>query len=77
LVPELQLASSSVGKILNIAGDELHKPNPISLEDQLEAVRLESARRRVEVRLAAVKENTTSLVEALQDIKRGGRDYEW
>jgi hypothetical protein len=52
----------------------MHKP---SLEDRLEAARLEVARRRVEMRLATVKENTAFLVEALQEIKRGGRDYEW
>jgi hypothetical protein len=51
-------------------------PNKPSLEDQLEAVRLEAARRQVEARLVAVKENTAFLVEALQDIKRGGRGYE-
>jgi hypothetical protein len=70
-VAELQFPNSAVPKILNIAGDELHKPDPISLEDQLEAVRLEAARRQVEVRDAAAKEATAFLVEALQDIKRG------
>jgi hypothetical protein len=45
----------------------MHKP---SLEDQLEAARLEVARRRVEARLAAVKENTAFLVETIQEIKR-------
>jgi hypothetical protein len=65
-----------VGRILNIAGDELHKPDPLSLDDGLEAARLEAARRRVEACLVAVKENTAFLVEALQDIQRGGRGYE-
>jgi hypothetical protein len=51
----------------------MHKPSP---EDLLEAARLEVARRQVEARLAAVKENTAFLVEALQEIKRGARDYE-
>jgi hypothetical protein len=46
----------------------MHKPSP---EDLLEAVRLEAARRQVEVRDAAAKEATAFLVEALQDIKRG------
>jgi benzoyl-CoA reductase/2-hydroxyglutaryl-CoA dehydratase subunit BcrC/BadD/HgdB len=59
-----------VGKILNIAGDELHKPDPISLEDRLEAARLEAARRQVEARPSAVKENTAFLEQALQEIKR-------
>jgi hypothetical protein len=45
-------------------------PNSPELED----IRLEDARRRVEARLATVKENTAFLVQALQEIKRGGRD---
>ena len=45
----------------------MHKP---SLEDQLEAARLEAARRQVEARLAAVKENTAFLEQALQEIKQ-------
>ena len=45
----------------------MHKP---SLEDLLEAARLEAARRQVDARLAAVKENTAFLVETLQEIKQ-------
>ena len=44
--------------------------NPPSLED----IRLAAARWRLEMRLATVKENTAFLVQALQEIKRGGRD---
>jgi hypothetical protein len=62
-----------VGKILNIAGDELHKPNPMSLEDQLEAVRLESARRQVEARLAIAKEHWALLERLSQEVKYGGQ----
>jgi hypothetical protein len=47
----------------------MHKP---SLEDQLERARLEAAKRQVEARLTAVKENTAFLEQALQEVKRGG-----
>jgi hypothetical protein len=45
----------------------MHKP---SLEDQLEAARLEVARRQVEARLAAVKENIEALEWIAREIKQ-------
>jgi hypothetical protein len=50
-----------------------HNPSPsLSLED----IRLEAVRRRLEVRDAAAREATVFLEQTLQEIKRGGRDYE-
>jgi hypothetical protein len=45
----------------------MHKP---SLEDQLEAVRLESARRQVEARLAIAKEHWALLERLSREIKQ-------
>jgi hypothetical protein len=71
LVPASQSANSSALKTLNIAGDELNKPEPISLED----IRLEDARRRLEAREAAVQENLQRLEEIAREIKQE-RSYE-
>jgi hypothetical protein len=47
-------------------------PRP-SLEELLEDARLEAARRRVEVRLATVRENTAFLEQAAKELKYGGQ----
>jgi hypothetical protein len=49
---------------------------PLSPSPSLEDIRLEAARRRLEERDAAAREATAFLVQTLEQIKRGGRDYE-
>jgi hypothetical protein len=50
-----------------------HNPSP---SPSLEDIRLEAVRRRLEQRDVAVRENTAFLEQTLEQIKRGGRDYE-
>jgi hypothetical protein len=69
LLPELQSRNSFPAKILNSAA-AMAMPNKPSPEDLLEAARLEAARQRVDMRLAAVKENTAFLEQALKEIKQ-------
>jgi hypothetical protein len=54
----------------NIVRNDVPKPDQPSLED----IRLEVAKRRVEARIHAVKENVALLEQIAREIKHGGFD---
>jgi hypothetical protein len=68
LAPASQLRNSFPSKIANIEAMAMHRPPPTP---NLEDLRLEVARRQVEARTSAVKENLALLEQFAREIKQG------